>query len=49
MKNNLVSLYEFYLKADDVVNDNRYKRDVNDAIYDMELDVNTLAQFQRHL
>ena len=49
VKNNLVSLYEFYLKADEVVNDNRHKQDVNDAIDDMEVDVNTLALFKRHL
>jgi len=49
VKDNLVSLYEFYLKADEVVDDNRHKQDVNDAINDIEVDVNTLARFQRHL
>lgn len=49
MKNNLVSLYEFYLKVDEVVNNNnRYKHHVN-AIDDMVVDVNTLARFKRHL
>ena len=28
-KNTLVSLYEFYLKADKVVDDNKHKHDVN--------------------
>ena len=37
------------MKADEVVNDNRHKQDVNDAIDDMEVDVNTLALFKRHL
>jgi hypothetical protein len=49
VKDNLVSLYEFYLKADEVVDDNRHKQDVNDAIDDIEVDVNTLARFKRHL
>jgi len=49
VKDNLVSLYEFYLKADEVVDDNRHKQDVNDAIDDIKIDVNTLAQFKRHL
>jgi len=49
VKNNLVSLYEFYLKVDEVVNNNnRYKHHVN-AIDDMVVDVNTLARFKRHL
>jgi hypothetical protein len=43
VKDNLVSLHEFYLKADEVVDDNRHKQDVNDVIDDMEVDVNTLA------
>jgi hypothetical protein len=43
VRDNLVSLYEFYLKADEVVDDNRHKQDVNDVIDDMEVDVNTLA------
>jgi hypothetical protein len=42
VRDNLVSLYEFYLKANEVVDDNRHKQDVNDAIDDMEIDVNTL-------
>jgi hypothetical protein len=49
VKDNLVSLYEFYLKAEEVVDNNRYKQDVNDVIDDMEVDVNTLARFKRHL
>ena len=49
VKDNLVSLYEFYLKADEVMDDNSHKQDVNDAIDDIEVDVNTLAQFKRHL
>jgi hypothetical protein len=49
VRDNLVSLYEFYLKTDEVVDDNRHKQDVNDAIDDMEIDVNTLARFKRHL
>jgi len=49
VKDNLVSWYEFYLKADEVVDDNRHKQDVNDAIDDIEVDVNTLARFKRHL
>jgi len=49
MKNNLVSLYEFYLKADEMMDDTRHKQDVNDAIDDMEVDVNTLARFKWHL
>jgi GTP1/Obg family GTP-binding protein len=49
VKNNLVSLYEFYLKVDEVVtNNNRYKKNVN-AIDDMVVDVNNLARFKRHL
>jgi len=32
-----------------VGDDNRHKQDVNDAIDDMEVDVNTLARFKRHL
>jgi len=49
VKNNLVSLYEFYLKADDVVDDNRHKHDINEVIDDIEVNVNTLARFKRHL
>ncbi|KAL3573894.1 hypothetical protein D5086_024507 [Populus alba] len=45
----MVSLYEIYLKADEVVDDNRHKQDVNDAIDDMEVDVNTLVRFKRYL
>jgi len=43
-----VSLYEFYLKVDEVVNDNRHKQGVN-AFDDTEIDINTLARFKRHL
>jgi uncharacterized protein (DUF1786 family) len=43
VKDNLVSLYEFYLKPEEVVDDNGHKQDVNDVIDDMEVDVNTLA------
>jgi len=49
VKDNLVSLYEFYLKPEEVVDDNGHKQDVNDVIDDMEVDVNTLARFKRHL
>jgi hypothetical protein len=49
VKDNLVSLYEFYLKADEVVEDNRHTQDVDDAIDDIKVDVNTLARFKRHL
>jgi hypothetical protein len=35
VKDNLGSLYEFYLKADKVVDDNRHKQDVDDAIDDI--------------
>jgi hypothetical protein len=49
VKDNLVSLYEFYLKAEEVVDDNGHKQDVNDVIDDMEVDVNTLARFKRQL
>ena len=49
VRDNLVSLYEFYLKADEVVDDNRHKQDDNDVIDDVEVDVNTLARFKRHL
>jgi len=45
VKDTLVSLYEFYLKIDEVVDN---KQDVN-AIDDVEVDVNTLARFKRHL
>ncbi|XP_034921578.1 zinc finger BED domain-containing protein RICESLEEPER 2-like [Populus alba] len=48
VKDTLVSLYEFYLKIDEVVDNNRHKQDVN-AIDDVEVDVNTLARFKRHL
>jgi len=47
MKNNLASLYKFYLKADEMVNDNKYTHD--DAIDDLKVDVNTLTRFKRHL
>jgi hypothetical protein len=49
VKDHFVSLYEFYLKANEVVDDNRHKQDVNDAIDDIEVDVNTLARFKKHL
>jgi len=49
VKDNLVSLYEFYLKANEVVDDNRHKLDINNAIEYMEVDVNTLSRFKRHL
>ncbi|KAL9372591.1 hypothetical protein Peur_034835 [Populus x canadensis] len=48
VKDTLMSLYEFYLKIDEVVDNNRHKQDVN-AIDDVEVDVNTLARFKRHL
>ena len=49
VKDNLVSLYEFYLKVNEVVVDNKHKWDVNDVIDDMEVDVKTLARLKRHL
>jgi hypothetical protein len=48
VKNTFLSLYEFYLKVDEVVDDNMHKQGVN-AFDDAEIDVNTLAQFKRHL
>jgi hypothetical protein len=36
VKDNLVSLYEFYLKADEVVEDNRHTQDVDDVIDDLQ-------------
>jgi hypothetical protein len=48
VKDTLVNLYEFYLKIDEVVDNNRHKQDVN-AIDNVEVDVNTLARFKRHL
>jgi len=48
VKDTLVSLYEFYLKIDEMVDNNKHKQDVN-AIDDVEVDVNTLARFKRHL
>ena len=48
VKDTLVSLYEFYLKIDEVVDNNMHKQDVS-AIDDVEVDVNTLARFKRHL
>lgn len=38
MKDNLICLYEFYLKVDEVVNDNKDKQDVNGSD-DIEIDV----------
>ena len=48
-KNTLVSLYEFYLKSNKVVDDNRHKHDVN-VIDAMQVDdkPNILAQFKKH-
>jgi hypothetical protein len=48
VKDVLVSLYEFYLKIDEVVDNNRHKQDVN-VIDDVEVDVDILAQFKRYL
>jgi len=50
VKDILVSLYEFYLKVDELKDDSRHQYDAN-AIYTMELDdkLNTLARFKRHL
>jgi hypothetical protein len=48
VKDTLVSLYEFYLKIDEVVDNNKHKQDVN-VIDDVEVDVNILARFKRHL
>jgi hypothetical protein len=46
----LVSLYEFFLKVDEVKDDSRHQYDVN-AIYIMEVNdkLNTLARFKRYL
>jgi len=49
VKDNLVSLYEFYLKADEDVDNNMHKQDINDVIDDIEVNVNTLARFKRRL
>jgi hypothetical protein len=49
VKDNLVSLYEFYLKADENVDNNMHKQDINDVIDDIEVNVNTLARFKRRL
>jgi len=48
VKDTFLSLYEVYLKVDEVVDDNMHKQGVN-AFDDAEIDVNTLAQFKRHL
>jgi hypothetical protein len=50
VKDILVSLYEFYLKVDELKDDSRHQYDAN-AIYTMELDdkLNILARFKRHL
>ena len=37
-----MNLYKFYLKANEVVDDNRHKQDVN-VIGDIEVDVNNLV------
>jgi CRISPR/Cas system CMR-associated protein Cmr3 (group 5 of RAMP superfamily) len=42
VKDTLMNLYKFYLKANEVVDDNRYKQDVN-VIGDIEVDVNNLV------
>jgi len=44
-----VSLYKFYLKADEEVDNNSNKQDINDTIDDIEVNVNILARFKRHL
>jgi hypothetical protein len=46
----LVSLYEFFLKVDEVKDDSRHQYDAN-AIYIMEVNdkLNTLARFKRYL
>jgi len=43
VKDNLMRLYKFYLKADEMVDDNRHKQDVNYVIGIIEVNVNTLA------
>ena len=45
MKDTLVSLYDFYLKCNEVGEDTRHQQDVN-ASDDMP---NTLARFKKHL
>jgi len=42
VKDTLMNLYKFYLKANEVVDDNRHKQDVN-VIGDIEVDVNNLV------
>jgi len=42
VKDTLVSLYEFYLKIDEVEDNNKHKQDVN-VIDDVEVDVDILA------
>jgi len=43
VKDNLMRLYKFYLKADEVMDDNGHKWDVNYVIGMIKVDVNTLA------
>uniref|UniRef100_A0A6N2ND59 BED-type domain-containing protein n=1 Tax=Salix viminalis TaxID=40686 RepID=A0A6N2ND59_SALVM len=50
VKDHLVRLYEFYLRADEVKDVNRHIYDVNDVdCNDTEVNVNTFARFKRHL
>uniref|UniRef100_A0A6N2LGG6 BED-type domain-containing protein n=1 Tax=Salix viminalis TaxID=40686 RepID=A0A6N2LGG6_SALVM len=50
VKDHLVGLYEFYLRADEVKDVNRHIYDVNDVdCNDTEVNVNTFARFKRHL
>jgi hypothetical protein len=50
VKDHLVGLYEFYLRADEVKDVNRHIYDVNDVdCNDTDVNVNTFARFKRHL
>ena len=50
VKDHLVRLYEFYLSANEVEDDNRHIHDVNDMdCNEIEVGDNTFARFKRHL
>ena len=50
VKDHLVRLYEFYLRANKMEDVNRHIHDVNDMdCNDMDVDVNTFARFKRYL
>uniref|UniRef100_A0A6N2KZZ2 Uncharacterized protein n=1 Tax=Salix viminalis TaxID=40686 RepID=A0A6N2KZZ2_SALVM len=45
-----VNMYKFYLKADEMEDDNRHKHNVTVIDdNDMEINVNTLARFEKYL